>query len=538
MSKQRLVLSATALCMLMILLTAGCSRNKGSGESPVIPSDNGIDRHGMDFGITRTLFGFYSSGLEYPAADVDLAPVAGASGEVAVLPDSSSWAVAVGIQDDPEDYTTPSRVMVRFLRNDGTIQGGEFDAFAVYTWPITQHYSCRLPKVDCLYFEYDGDHFVDVAVAFRYGEDQYDWDDINNWDVRVSRGRFIYNSITHTWSLVNGWNRMSGGGMATSGSGETHPDIAYDHLTGDLYVAWTEASNIDNVITVEVFYARHDKWAYTDFIWEGPYSLEAGSGWGSFDGWYVSLDIGEVAGLGVNVERVVGFAYTALFPPSNTIWWGCRPVVGWWSIEGGPDDDDHPPLQMLVVPGYNPDDDDPNGPKYDAGLIKIDIPDDNAPEHYAAAVFVQDTCDPEAGSYEAYGINSYDLTYTWISDPGEYQDPEDIPFDQATWPSVAVHSEYGDTAYVTFFAEKTGISDWITYATYWTFGSGVAAYPTVVDGSAEGEFTLDIPDFLEHNWGTSSSLVDVGYDNYWAAWSDRAGASEPHRVLGVRGTPN
>jgi hypothetical protein len=35
MSKPRLVLSATVVCVLMILLTAGCSKNKGPGESRV-----------------------------------------------------------------------------------------------------------------------------------------------------------------------------------------------------------------------------------------------------------------------------------------------------------------------------------------------------------------------------------------------------------------------------------------------------------------------------------------------------------------------
>ena len=72
--------------------------------------------------------------------------------------------------------------------------------------------------------------------------------------------------------------------------------------------------------------------------------------------------------------------------------------------------------------------------------------------------------------------------------------------------------------------------------------AGDISSPTYVDLGASGEFSLSVPDFMFHNWGTSSSLVDLDvYDNnmFWAAWSDQiGGASNPNQVWGCVGYVN
>jgi len=294
-------------------------------------------------------------------------------------------------------------------------------------------------------------------------------------------------------------------------------------------------------IRVYVLVERHDSGA-NDQTWHGPYSLESGSGWGAFDGWFVSLDVGVVAGIGEYPDRYVGFAYTGIFPQGSGDWQGFRPIVGWWSIEGGADDDSHAPLVRLIVTvvgGYEDDEDQvfnpfaEGGDKYDAGLIHVDIPCDNATEHGAAVVFVQDTCRPYTGMYDVYGISSLDYSaYTWLSDP-----LENWNFDQGTWPSLAVDNSDGDTASVTFMATDSE-SDWETFANLWSIDdAGAIAEAIQIDADAEGYFNLDVYGFMLHNWGTASSLVGEtgGNSLYWTAWSDRMGSSEPNAVKGCRG---
>jgi hypothetical protein len=148
---------------------------------------------------------------------------------------------------------------------------------------------------------------------------------------------------------------------------------------------------------------------------------------------------------------------------------------------------------------------------------------------------VQDTCYPSTGSYEVDGISSLDYSaYTWVSAPDTQE------FDQATWPSLAIHNSSGDTASVTYFAMDTQTpTTWQAWATHWWIDSaGDVAAPTEVDAEASGQFSLDILNFMRHNWGTSSSLVDMsvqGNNRYWAAWSDRVGPTPPNMVRGCSG---
>jgi hypothetical protein len=338
------------------------------------------------------------------------------------------------------------------------------------------------------------------------------------------------------WTL-NGQTTMSGGGFAESGTGESHPDIAIDQKTGDLYLAWT----LYALGKVDICYARHE-YGENDSTWEfgappNQWVLEdsAHDPWGANDGWFVNLDVGDVAGLNPNdpdeVTRVVGFAYTGLFPEgSQDDLWGCRPLVGWWDISDGPDDGSHQANALLITPGCDPGDE--SGKKYDAGLIHVDIPRDNATDHGAAVTYVQDTCDPEVGTYQVYGISSLyyssQSSYVWINGPGSEE------FEQATWPSLAIHNDTGDTASVTYFGMITG-STWETYATQWDLVDGSLLDPIDVDTGAHGYFSLDVLNFMKHNWGTSSSLVDLDGNIYWAAWSDTVGDAEPHEVHGAIG---
>ena len=430
--------------------------------------------------------------------------------------------MAVGIWDDPTNLYVPSSPTIRFPR-DNVDEDIQTEQFSAPIYPYDPDYRCRLAKVDCLYHEFDGTEWLEVAVAFRYGLDSYTQQGIDTWDVRVMWTKFQYNANTHKWNTWGQWYSITGGDMAEANTGQTHPDLAYNSQTNDLYIAWT---HIIPGQSVEVRYAR----SLYGTIYGGYHSLEAGNDFDTdFDGWYVSLDVGLVDGVGPSTERVVAFAYTGLFPHDSG-WWDFRPLVGWWDVGSGPDDDDHPPLSMLVpfMPVNGP----PAGNRYDAGLVKIDIPGDNAPDHGAAAVFVVDTCNPGTGTYQVYGISSLAYTgYTCIDEPGI----GDI-FDQATWPSLAIHNLTGNTASVSYFAKEDGQSDWVTYATYWTIDDvGNVIYPTFIDESAQGAFSLDVDDFMLHNWGTASSLANIGNNEYWAAWSDRMATANPHRVRGAFG---
>ena len=68
----------------------------------------------------------------------------------------------------------------------------------------------------------------------------------------------------------------------------------------------------------------------------------------------------------------------------------------------------------------------------------------------------------------------------------------------------------------------------------------VSVNPTVIDFGASGQWRLVVvPDLIHHSYGTASSLVVVGDDNYWAAWSDRVGlVDDPNEVHASMGTSN
>jgi len=530
MKRSMTVVSAATIAVLLWFSITGCSSKSSSVIAPSVSNGEVPGRTAMYFDPSDTIFGDEST----HGSDVDIASVvwggSAVAGDIVVFDDDTSWDVAVAIVDDPDNYQHPAVPMLQFLRNDGVMVGDQIEVPFV----SAQVTYARLPKIDCTY---RGDDNLEVVVAFRTGQDAFTWQSMQTWDVRVIKMVFEYTYSSSGWDLASS-GAMTGGGMAVPLLPQTHPDIVYDQKTKDIYLAWTHATTS----TVEVRYARHDS-AENDQTWHGPYSLEDESEWGPYNGWFVSLDVGVVAGIEQDPERYVGFAYTGIFPQGSGDWWGFRPIVGWWSIESGEDDDSHPPLVRLivtVVAGYddqifNPfTDNDPN--KYDAGLIRVDIPCDNATEHGAAVVFVQDTCDEYTGLYDVYGISSLDYSaYTWLSDPGETWD-----FVQGTWPSIAVDNSDGDTASVTFMASEP-YSDWLTYANFWVIDSaGSIAEATEVDLVADGDFSLDINDFMLHNWGTASSLVGETQGNslYWTAWSDRMGSSEPNAVKGCMGYAN
>ncbi|MFH1675419.1 MAG: hypothetical protein ABIC40_00235 [bacterium] len=467
------------------------------------------------------------------AADVDLGSVVWAgAGDIVVFPDGSSWAVAVAIIETPDNPNQVSKPFLRFLKQDNTAQSGFFPVDIFIPTPGTR--ACRLPKVDCTYYPYMGSNRLEVVVAFRFGLDGYDYNIMKTWDVCVVKMLFRYTG--GIWQQIGGCAQMHGGGMAAPGTGQTHPDISLDQQTGDIFIAWTECDPDDvdqdnDRLTAK--YARHDA---EDDDWKGPFLLEFGenSKWRDHDPWFVSLDVGLVQIPDVPLQRVVGFAYTGLFGPGDNLW-GCRSLVGWWdtSLPDPQPGGGHEACKMLKWAQFPPGG---GGNKYDAGLVKVDIPADNAPYHGGAAVFVQDTCAPTA-TYEIWGINSLNPAFTLISDPGL------TDFDEATWPSLAVHNSTGSTAAVTFFFKDNECDpppcNWQAFATHWNLETNDVAEPTMIDDEAEGDFSLDVPgNLIIHNWGTSSSLVnlDLGGNNmYWAAWSDRMGGADPNRVRGCVG---
>jgi hypothetical protein len=225
----------------------------------------------------------------------------------------------------------------------------------------------------------------------------------------------------------------------------------------------------------------------------------------------------------------VGFAYTGQNPNgAGEFPIGYHPLVGYWSIESGVSDIDHEPQFLIIDPKYMPDEYN----TFHAGLVKVDIPSDSASYHGAAIVFVQDTQYYE--STGQYQITGFDSLSTYGFDLISDFESEEVDLDEATLPSIAVHNDYGNTAAVTYFARLES-GDWAVWATHWDFVSGSVSLPTEVDPGASGTFELDIDKLLNYDWGTGSSLVSIGYNQYWAGWSDEFGGSEPTRVLGSMG---
>jgi hypothetical protein len=370
-------------------------------------------------------------------------------------------------------------------------------------------------------------------VIYRYGVPDYSAQDIyEGWDVRLHRLLFYYWG-NDEWAFVSD-TEIEDHDIINAYTGQSHPDVAINHYNGDIYYAWTEL----NGGSVDLFYKRYDGSSFY-----GPFSLESTQR--PNDPWFVNLDVGLVAGLPGSLSeiRVVGFCYTAV---CNNQWehdpdddlWGVRPVVGWWQPGTLGSDNDHP-AQVIIVnrADFDPEEPEPPGQPnwgnhFIAGLPRLDIPSDNATDHGAAIVFIQDTDTTIASQtvFEVYGISSLDYSgFTHISVPSV-----DDEYNTAVLPSLAIHSSTGNTAGVTYMArnlEDAG-DDWSTFATFWEIDDvDVISDPTQVDLTAEGEFDLDIEDnHLFHNWGTGSGLIDIGDDDYWAAWSDKMLGASPHEV--------
>lgn len=316
-------------------------------------------------------------------------------------------------------------------------------------------------------------------------------------------------------------------------TGQTTPDIAINQKNGDIYCAWSDLSEE----ICFVFYKRYDgnSWSLS------PYQLQ--SNYRRHSPWFLSLDVGLVSGLPGTMApvRVVGFAYTGGFTqlwdpdpegPRDDLW-GFRPIVGWW-VTGFGEDTNHNAQYILVNPDFDPEEpEEPEeewGNKYEAGMIRVDIPGDDAAGHGAAAVFMQDTCDEYYGDYEAYGIESLTCDFTWLSDPGLEL------FERAVFPSLAIHDKDGTMASVTYLAREDEQDNWAAWATLWDLSSNSVAEPTIISYGAQGSWSLSLEEILFHDWGSGSSLAVAGAnDEYWAAWSDKYGEDEPIRILGHMG---
>jgi len=512
--------------LLVLGATLSCGGSQDSERFPVFPGNDEPSRFGTWFMDPVTIFG-----TDPPAADVDTAGVVWGNlsafpGDPVEFDDGTSWVVAVAIEEDDEERP-PSYPVLRFLANDGETMS---EVFEVPVYPVRvpgppyyEEWYCRIPRVDCTYF----DGMCWVVVVYRYACDTYGWEHIeSHWDIRVTYMKFVYVPSMGWVEMEVLAHQLPDLAMQYPFTGQTHPEIAYDQASGDVYVAWTNLTENRS----ELYYKRWD-WSTWHPQGSSAYSLKLEDR--AHDPWYVSVDIGRVQwGVEGDDIRIVGFAYTGHFPEEDEEYWGFRPVVGYWSIDLGPDDDDHPAEVILVNEDFSPGDE---GRKYHAGLARVDIPADTVDTHGAALVFIQDTEEGnQTGQYEVYGVSSLAPTeFTWISEPGE--PPE---FEHATLPSVAVHNTDGDVASVTYFAKEED-GEWEVWATRWEIdeeGLAVLGPHIEVDDSALGEFEMDANDFLYHDWGTVSSLVMIGtYDQYWAAWSDKMEAAQPEGVKGAMG---
>jgi len=85
MHKTGYALPVLAVWALIVALNSGCAKGTTKGGNPVIPSDDLAKRHAMYFYEAKDILGYYEDGYDYPAADVDLAPVVWAGAGNAVV---------------------------------------------------------------------------------------------------------------------------------------------------------------------------------------------------------------------------------------------------------------------------------------------------------------------------------------------------------------------------------------------------------------------------------------------------------------------
>jgi len=237
------------LWLLLMALVIGCGRSGGPIANPVAPWDRPPDRRVMNF-PNGTVQIFERDDPEYfTMADVDLASVvwghsnivtSTVTGDVVVFDDpgyfvsESSWVAAVAIENYPGNLAFPSRPVVRFVMDDG---GGEL-------WSMSQKFSvpvdvapepleCRVPRLDATYV---GNGYVDVAVVFRYGSDELSAQQmLATWDLQAYVMHFSY-SNREGWEYINATD-ITAPCMELANTAQTHPDIAYDQDTNDIYCA-------------------------------------------------------------------------------------------------------------------------------------------------------------------------------------------------------------------------------------------------------------------------------------------------------------
>jgi len=397
----------------------------------------------------------------------------------------------------------------------------------------------NFPKCDAITYWVDDRQIVELAVCYMW-RDHHDHD----WDVGVTRLRWI--SAQHgevTFAHLSEpadekeedlWNDDG----SVAGWDELHPDMAYDPITTDLYLVFSDyTAGADPESSVRMYY-RHFRRDAIQNPWSAAYPCQ----WSrdanpdelhAHNYWHPRIDIGLVANIfGPGVTKLgLGIAYMSQFHQGTF-----HVHVFYWSLEDESDGPKYPeytePLRNTVRwlclrnPRY--------GYQY-AGMPYLDIAPSNSSDNYGSIVFAQVVgSDLYANSLEIWEINS--LRGCWHRVTTDQQD-----FADGLYPSIAIHyggggGDWHYRASVTYFRQDRSQPDeWYP----WVVQLGMDPYYDCpeendplpdysqailyevfiqpVELPISGIYNTDQVPFIYP--GAASAICTQGSNYYWAAWS-------------------
>jgi hypothetical protein len=300
---------SVSLLFLTMAVIIGCTGTK----SPVAPSE--LNRTSEVFQPVQTIFG-----PNYH--DINLGGITtGPQGLRAGIPTyvNGTENAAVAIQRVVVGQNTLFKPMYRWLGFGAPVSESlRVPAREISNWTSADY---RWPKCDSLVFRAAGDSpFIELAVCYQVtGVDGADW------DIGLTIMRWYYNNIPYDFPAGTPDYRVDGVFPEGSGGGltELHPDLAYDPITGDLFVTYEDAltSDISSPVHIKCRKLARDPNNLEQFTNYNPgnltYPLEYDEQGGhEHNGYTPCIDIGWVDFSGTPVEWVA-IAYTSQYWVDN-----------------------------------------------------------------------------------------------------------------------------------------------------------------------------------------------------------------------------
>jgi len=253
-----------------------------------------------------------------------------------------------------------------------------------------------------------GNRVIELAVCYMI-----DPSGLGSWDIGVTLNRWTEGPSPNQFPLLPP-NQDLHWELWTD-TNEVYPDVAYDSVTGDLYLVYALAG------TARVYYMRYDR---GDGQWYGPFAVHDNDHGGELP----RIDVGLVDDLPAwpgETRNVVGVVYNSFNQGGHTDKW--HPCVVYWDTESA-DGDKGDNLIPLWGPAWPHSD-------LNSGLPELDIAPNSNYDHCGAVVYVQEEGEIENDMkyciYEIDSITGFPLRVIWPL--------QDFPTTDTVLPSVALH---------------------------------------------------------------------------------------------------